>query len=114
MKPIENLNMYELKEVARLYTAKDGYKLVVGKFDHPVDAERTAAKAYYHLTEEDGTLYVGNTMKKLRTAIERGETVLVKDHLNLIEIVLDGRREAGKTETQTYNIDVNFKKATAA
>lgn len=106
--------MFELKEVGRLYTAESGYRLVVGTFDHPLDAERTAAKAYYHLTEDDGTIYVGNTMNKLRIAIERGESVVVKDHLNLIETVLDGRREAGKTETQTYIIDADFKKAIAA
>ncbi len=106
--------MFELKEVGRLYTAESGYRLVVGTFNQPLDAERTAAKAYYHLTEDDGSIYVGNTMNKLRIAIERGESVVVKDHLNLIETVLEERRLAGKTETQTYNIDVDFKKATAA
>ena len=105
--------MFELKEVGRLYTAEDGYRLVVGTFDHPLDAERTAAKAYYHLTEDDGSIYVGSTMNKLRIAIERGETTVVKDHLNLIETVLDNRRVSEITETKTYSIDSDFKKAIA-
>lgn len=105
--------MFELKEVGRLYTAEKGYRLVVGPFNQPLDVERTAAKSYYHLTEEDGTIYEGSTMAELRIAIERGEHITVKDHLDLIESVMDGWRARGEGETKTYDIDSDFKKATA-
>jgi len=105
--------MFELKEVGRLYTAEKGYRLVVGTFDHPLDEKRTAALQYYHLTEDDGSIFKGSTMAELRSAIELGKRTLVKDHLNLIEVVLAGRRTKGETETTTYDIDEDFKKATA-
>ena len=105
--------MFELQEVARLYTAETGYRLVVGEFNHSLDVERTAAKAYYHLTDDDGSIYIGNTMFDLRVAIERGETTVVKNHTGLIEMILDVRRGWGITETKTYRIDADFKKAIA-
>ncbi len=66
-----------------------------------------------HITDVDGSIYIGNTMFDLRVAIERGETTVVKNHTGLIEMILDVLRGWGITETKTYRIDADFKKAIA-
>lgn len=105
--------MIEIKEIARLYTAELGYNLVVGTMDHPLDLERTAAKAYYHLADDVGYIFIGNSMRDLRIAIERNETTIVKDHIGIIDMILTDRLEQGIVETKTYEIDIDFKKAIA-
>lgn len=107
MNPIENLNMFELKEVARLYTAEDGYKLVVGKFDHPVDLERTAALAYYHVGDIEGEFYVGETMCELRSNIESG--IRYRTDSDRIALLINdlfiSRVNEGRVDTTVYKVD---------
>lgn len=105
--------MIEIKEIARLYPAQLGYTLVVGKMDHPLDVERTAAKKYYHLADDVGYVFVGNTMRDLRIAIERNEMTIVKDNIGIIDMVLTEREERGIVKTMSYTIDAEFKRATA-
>lgn len=99
--------MFEIKEVARLYTAERGYRLVVGKFDHPLDAEKTAAKHYYHTSRRKNALFRGNTMQQLRAEIESRMPygTGLSNVERMVYEILHQRGDNEITETTVYLID---------
>ena len=99
--------MIEIEEVARLYPAQTGKKLIVGKFNDPYDRERTAAEGYFHLTGEEGYLYYGETMQELCSAMEGREKI----SCSLIESILSMRKEHGLNETTLYQLNSDLTEA---
>lgn len=99
--------MFELKEVGRLYTGVNGPVLIVGAFDHPLDAERTAALHYYHASKHDKAIYRADTMAELRSQIELREFKTVKEGTldEAVDEVFSQRAQSGEQEQVRYFID---------
>ena len=101
--------MFEIKEVARLYTAESGYRLVVGEFTHPLDAERTAAKHYYCYDGVNKSLYRGDDMRELRSHIEFQDSADLLEPVDEIVLnVLNVRRQFDVSEQQVYEINIDL------
>lgn len=99
--------MFEIQEVARLYPAQIGFRVVVGPFNHPLDQERTAAKLYCHLSHLSGGLYLGKTMRELRVNMEnRFSKIKFERPEELIYQILKYRKQNNIQDTGVYVLDV--------
>lgn len=102
--------MFEIKAIGRLYTAKEGLTLVVGKMVHELDWQRTAALTYYHAAENTSLIYKSSTMQKLRAKLENfnstspeGIDLLVAEIMEVWELTANGM-------TKIYHIHADEKK----
>lgn len=100
--------MIEVKEIARLYTAEHGYKLVVGRLEGAIDLERTAAKQYYHLSERDDRIISGESVRGLRINLERGDDQPLCAKTEVIKSILYQRQNENVNETTCYILGDNF------
>ena len=100
--------MFEIQEVARLYPAQIGLRVVVGPFNQPLDQERTAAKLYCHLSHLSGGLYQGKTMQELRVNMENGlSKIKFERPEELIYQILKWREQNNIQDTGVYILDVD-------
>ena len=100
--------MIEIKEIARLYTGQCGYKLIVGRLEHPIDLERTAAKQYYHLAERGDRIISGESVRGLRINLERGDDQSLCAKTEVIKSILYQRQNENVNETTCYILGDSF------
>lgn len=101
--------MIEIKEIGRLYTAKEGLVLVVGKMEHQLDWERTAAQTYYHDGLTINEVFKASSMQKLRIKLENLESEEANGVDELVKVIMSEWRINANSQTKLYSVSPDKK-----